>query len=156
MNNTHRYCSCVMGKPYVCSLLISWILHASHLKILTTRHTTCCGYVFSRRFSTSLHVKWTSFSVHTECLGFSSECNTSASAFAIAAILSSWRIAIIRGSFTAIDPLQLSDVARKIEMVVTTQLGKHGACWWRKRLGIGNAQMWNELRRMEWQTTPRQ
>jgi len=36
------------------------------------------------------------------------------------------------------------------------KIGKNGACWWRKRLGIGNTRMLNELRRRQWQTTHRQ
>jgi hypothetical protein len=38
----------------------------------------------------------------------------------------------------------------------TVQDRKNGAWWWKKRLGIGNAQMWNERRRRQWQTTPEQ
>jgi hypothetical protein len=38
----------------------------------------------------------------------------------------------------------------------TVQDRKNDACWWKKRLGIGNAQMWNERRRRQRQTTPEQ
>ena len=38
----------------------------------------------------------------------------------------------------------------------TVQYRQNGVRWWKKRLGIGNAQMRNELRRMQWQTTPEQ
>ena len=31
---------------------------------------------------------------------------------------------------------------------------KNGACWWKKRLEIGNAQTWNVPSRRQWQTTP--
>jgi hypothetical protein len=32
----------------------------------------------------------------------------------------------------------------------TVQDRKNGICWWKKSLGIGNAQMWNEHRRRQW------
>jgi hypothetical protein len=33
---------------------------------------------------------------------------------------------------------------------------KNGISWWKKRLGIRNTQMRNELRRWQWQITPEQ
>jgi len=38
----------------------------------------------------------------------------------------------------------------------STRQGKNGIRWWKKKLGIGNAQMRNEVRRKQWQTTPEQ
>ena len=98
---------------YICSLMVDFLNTACHLKILTTRRTTRCWYLFSQFICNILAPEINIVFSPYRTFWYNSEINTSVLSFAIPA--KTRLTAIIRRGWTATDPQSRAMSFRKYD-----------------------------------------